>query len=108
MFVLGKLVGLSYKEVCVIGNIYVQGALWALSSLLPLYATIRVITENFSLARAITTIIGIIYSFICSLVFIFFAYRYRPPLIHAFDLCVDNLYSVAKTLGTTYEVVKKW
>lgn len=105
MMVLGKLVGLSYKEVCVIGNVYMQGALWVVSSLLPLYIAIKAVANKCSFFRVVTVLAGIIYSVTYALIFVFFAYRYRPPLVDAFDLCVKNLYSVAERFGTTYEVI---
>lgn len=105
MRTIGNLIGLSYKEICVIGNVYIQGIIWVISSFLPLYIAIKAVIERCILARVATVIAGTIYSVIYTLTFIYFAYRYRPPLAEAFDLCVDNLYLVAEKLGTTYQVV---
>lgn len=105
MMALGYLVGLSYKEVCVIGNVYMQGGLWVLSSLLPLFIAIKALVDRYTISRVITVIVGAIYSVIYTLTFIYFASRYQPPLAEAFDLCVKDLYLVAGRMGTTYEVV---
>lgn len=105
MMTLGNLVGLSYKEVCVLGNVYMQGGLWVLSSLLPLYIAIKALVDRYTISRVITVIVGAIYSVIYTLTFTYFASRYQPPLADAFDLCVKDLYSVAGKMGTTYEVV---
>ena len=40
MSTLGSLLGLSYQEVCVIGNIYVQGVLLVVAAALPLWWTL--------------------------------------------------------------------
>ena len=37
MYALGNLLGLSYQEVCVIGNIYVQGALLVAAAAVPVW-----------------------------------------------------------------------
>lgn len=105
MMALGHLVGLSYKEVCVIGNVYMQGGLWVLSSLLPLFIAIKALVDRYTISRAIAVIAGAIYSLIYTLTFTYFASRYQPPLADAFDLCVKDLYYVADKMGTTYEVV---
>lgn len=101
----GKVLGLTYKEVCVIGNIYVQGLLWAVSSALPLVAAIKAVRERRSLSRIMAVMVSAAYTMICLLIFAGFAWHYRPPLVSAFDLCVADLHNVTRMLGATYEVV---
>ena len=105
MRTIGNLIGLSYKEICVIGNVYIQGIIWVISSFLPHYIAIKAVVEKCILARVATVIVGAIYGVIYTLIFAYFASRYQPPLADAFDLCVKDLHLVAGRMGTTYEVV---
>ena len=105
MYVVGCIFGLGYKEICVIGNVYIQGAIWALSAFLPFIAVALSLRQGVSLKQVALAILSFGYGSICSLIFLGFVWRYQPPLIPAFDLCVENLRAVARQFGTTYEVV---
>lgn len=105
MYAVGRIVGLGYKEICVIGNVYIQGAIWAISAFLPLLAVVLSLRGKISYKRVILAALTFGYGVVCTLIFLWFVWRYQPPLIPAFDLCVENLRAVARQFGTTYEVV---
>ena len=105
MRVLGNLLGLTYKEVCVIGNVYLQGVIWAASSLLPMIAAIVAVTKKREIGRIVTLGTSMLYSAAHWIIFALLCWRYAPPLAPAFDRCVDDLYASARVFGTTYEVV---
>lgn len=105
MRLLGYILGLTYREVCVIGNIYLQGAIWAASSLLPLIVAIVAVVKKREIGRVITLFVSMLYSAVYWIILILLCRRYAPPLAPAFDRCVDDLFFTADLLGTTYEVV---
>lgn len=105
MRVLGNILGLTYREICVIGNVYLQGVLWAASSLLPMIAVIVAVIKRREIGRIVTLGISMLYSAAYWIIFALLCWRYAPPLAPAFDRCVDDLYASAKMFGTTYEVV---
>ena len=99
MYALGSLLGLSYEEVCVIGNIYVQGALLVAATATPLWYAFK---QGEHHAIKIITVVNIL---CCSALVLYFCFRYAPPLGVAFDRCVDDLNNLAAVWNTTYVVV---
>lgn len=98
---IGESLGFSYKEICVIGNIYVQGGLWLLSALLPVVTLI--FHKQPSYRKKLYLAVG--YGVICSILFILICVRYSFPITEGFDVCVNDLHWLARTFGTTYQVV---
>ena len=98
MFLLGKLIGLTYKEVCVVFNLYVQGVVLMLSGCLPLVAAIR-------RSHTQATLIAGIYAALYVAGFAWIVWRYGGPMVPAFDRCVDDLLYVAQKWHTTYNMV---
>ena len=94
---LGHFFGLSYKEICVIGNIYIQGGIWVLSTIVLLIATIKKKRKGVFSAGT--------YTVFCIFIMSYFCIRYAPPLAEAFDKCVADLRTIADLFHTTYEVV---
>ena len=99
MHTLGNLLGLSYQEVCVIGNIYVQGALLVAASAVPLWFAFRQ-KSNYALKT-----IACVNVLCCSALVLYFCFRYAPPLAASFDRCVEDLKNLAEAWHTTYVVV---
>ena len=75
MSAIGEFLGFSYKGICVIGNIYVQGGLWLLSAWLPVVALI--FHKQLSYRNKIYLAVG--YGIICSILFILICVRYSFP-----------------------------
>ena len=102
---LGKLFGLTYKQISVVFNLWVQGAVLALSGLAPAGVTIYKIWESFSVNRLLLTIILILYGIVHVYGFIRMLKHYHLPFDDAFDLCVEDLVWLAKKWNTTYQMV---
>ena len=100
---LGSLLGLSYKETYVIGNIHIQGGIWLLSAMIPVIVLIQ--HKQTSLIKKPCLILAIGYGFIHSILFIMFCGRYSFPIMEGFDVCVKDLQHIAKNYSTTYQAV---
>ena len=100
---LGSLLGLSYKEICVIGNIHIQGGIWLLSAMIPII--VLMLRKQTSLIKKSYLMLAIGYGFIHSILFIMFCGRYSFPIIEGFDVCVKDLQHIAENYSTTYQAV---
>lgn len=105
LLLLGKLFGLTYKQISVVFNLWVQGGLLTLSGLAPLMVTIFKMSESFSMGWMALTIVFALYGFAYVYAFVKMLQHYRLPYDAAFDLCVDDLKRIAIKWHTTYEMV---
>lgn len=102
---LGDLFGLSYKEICVIGNIYIQGGILVLSSFAPFIALIKMMIKKASIGKGLYLLPSIIYGMACCFLFLLVCIRYRFPLTEAFDKCVFDLNVVTNFIHVSYETI---
>lgn len=102
---LGKLFGLTYKQISVVFNLWIQGAFLALSGLAPFGVAIFKVIESFSMEWLVLIIVLAIYSMVYVYGFIRMLQHYHLPFDDAFDLCVKDLQWLAKKWHTTYEMV---
>lgn len=93
------LLGLTYQEFCVIGNIYLQGAICLLAALAPLLLCIR--TKQAPWKWLLSGGNALLHLVIISL---FFGH-YWMPLERAFDLCVQDLNRLGALFGSSYVMV---
>ena len=93
------LLGLTYQEFCVIGNIYMQGAICLLAALAPLLFCIR--TKQAPWKWLLSEGNALLHLVIISL---FFGH-YWMPLERAFDLCVQDLNRIGALFGSSYVMV---
>ena len=105
LLLLGKLFGLTYKQISVVFNLWVQGAVLALSGLAPLGVVIYKMLESFSTGWLVLTIITACYGIVYVYAFIKMLQHYRLPFNAAFDLCVNDLQRLARKWHTTYQIV---
>ena len=105
LLLLGKLFGLTYKQISVVFNLWVQGAVLALSGLAPVGIAIYKILESFSMGWLLLTIIFAVYGMAYVYAFIKMLQHYHLPFNDAFDLCVMDLQFLAKKWHTTYQMV---
>ena len=103
--VIGKLFGLTYKQISVVFNLWVQGAVLTLSGLAPLGATVYKMVESFSIGWLILTIFFACYGAAYVYAFIKMLLHYHLPFDGAFDLCVKDLKWLAAKWHTTYQMV---
>ena len=104
LLLLGKLFGLTYKQISVVFNLWVQGAVLALSSLAPFGVAIYKMTESFSMWWLAISIVLLIYGIAYVYAFIKMLYHYHLPFNDAFDLCVRDLKWYATSWHTTYYI----
>lgn len=93
------LLGLTYQEFCVIGNIYMQGAICLLAALAPLLLCLR--TKQAPWKWLLSGGNALLHLVIISL---FFGH-YWMPLERAFDLCVQDLNRLGALFGSSYVMV---
>ncbi len=104
----GKDLGYSYKEICVIGNLYLQGCvLWLLGMVCAVEGYRLLHRANVRFAKWISAY-GILDGAVSSTVFALLIRRYYGGGAIAFDRCVADLFWLAKKSHTTYEVVNIW
>lgn len=94
---------LTYKEFCVLGNIYLQATICLLSAMAPLMLSIRKwVKSNLSVFKlCLVTINAIAHS----ILYIFVCRHYWMPLESAFNLCYRELVQCAAATGSTYIIV---
>lgn len=105
LLLLGKLFGLTYKQISVVFNLWVQGAVLALSGFAPVVVAVFKMTESFSLGWLALSVVFALYGMANVYGFIKMLKHYRLPFDAAFDLCVDDLKRLAVRWHTTYEMV---
>lgn len=105
LLLLGKLLGLTYKQISVVFNLWVQGAVLTLSGLTPLGASICLLTENFSIDRLLQALLFFCYGMVYVYAFIKMLRHYHLPFDDAFDRCVSDLQWLARKWRTTYQIV---
>lgn len=93
------LLGLTYQEFCVIGNIYMQGAICLLAALAPLLLCLR--TKQAPWKWLLSGGNALLHLVVISL---FFSH-YWMPLERAFDLCVQDLNKIGALFGSSYVMV---
>jgi hypothetical protein len=105
LLLLGKLVGLTYKQISVVFNLWVQGAVLALSGIAPFGVIVYKMLESFSIGWLFLSIIFAIYGMVYVYAFVRMLKHYHLPFNDSFDLCVCDLQWLAKRWHTTYQMV---
>lgn len=105
LYVIGMLFGCSYKEICVIINIYLESGLCLLSILWVTWITIRRFLRTKTIGSGVLMIGGIAYGFVGIALFLWICSHYYMPMNDAFDLCYHELIQLAKEYHTTYNIV---
>ena len=105
LLLLGKLLGLSYEQISVVFNLWVQGAVLMISGIAPFFIVIFKTWGTFSLDKLILSIILALYGIAYIYAFIKMLNRYHLPYNTAFDLCVSDLQRLARKWHTTYQIV---
>lgn len=97
--------GLTYKEICVIGNIYLEAGVCVLSALWLTWSTIKVYRRNRTILHSLLMSAGLLYGMINLFVFLLICSHYAMPMEKAFDLCYHELLILASDWHTTYNNV---
>lgn len=100
---LGEATHLTYIEISVVFNLWIQGGLLVLSSALPFgIAVYRCLTDN--LRFSVVAFTGISFMIQCA-GFVWVLVHYGINMSRAFDLCVADLLRVAEVWHTSYNMV---
>lgn len=105
LLLLGKLCGLTYKQISVVFNLWSQGTVLMLSGMAPLGIAVYKMMGAFSLWWLLLSAVLLIYGFAYVYAFIKMLQHYHLPFNAAFDLCVDDLQRLARKWNTTYQMV---
>ena len=105
LLLLGKLCGLTYKQISVVFNLWLQGVVLMLSGLAPFGIAVYKMMGAFSLWWLLLSAVLLIYGFAYVYAFIKMLQHYHLPFNAAFDLCVDDLQRLAAKWNTTYQMV---
>lgn len=105
LLLLGKLCGLTYKQISVVFNLWLQGVVLMLSGLAPFGIAVYKMMGSFSLWWLLLSAVLLIYGFAYVYAFIKMLQHYHLPFNAAFDLCVDDLQRLAAKWNTTYQMV---
>lgn len=97
--------GLTYKEICVIGNIYLEAGICLLSALWLTWSTIKSYGRNRTRQLCLLMSVGLLYGMIYLFVFLLICNHYAMPMEKAFDLCYHELLMLASDWNTTYNNV---
>lgn len=102
---LGKLLGLTYKQISVVFNLWVQGAVLTLSGLVPFGIAVYKMMGTFSMGLLVLSVLLALYGIAYLYAFIRMLQHYHLPFNYAFDLCVEDLQRLATKWRTTYKMV---
>ena len=105
LLLLGKLFGLTYKQISVVFSLWVEGAVLALSGLAPFGIAVYKMMESFSMWWLLLSVALLIYGIAYVYSFVKMLQHYHLPFNDAFDLCVRDLQWLAKKWHTTYQIV---
>lgn len=97
--------GLTYKEFCVIGNIYVQCAVLMWSGLYLLYVVIKMLLKKYNIYNIAICIVAVLHNITLDYIVCWLCVRYKAPLEPAFDICYRDLNFIATHFGSTYMMV---
>lgn len=101
----GRFLGYTYKEICVIVNIYMEAGLCLLSALWVTWAAIKCFTHRKTIGNRLLMATGIIYGIAYIGGFMWLCQHYAMPMNDAFDLCYSELIQLANDYHTTYNNV---
>lgn len=105
LLLLGKSLGLSYKQISVVFNLYLQGGLLALSGMMPLVAIVWNMLEHSNSLYWFVMLLTIFYASIYVVGFVGLLQHYYLPMNYAFDLCVNDLECIASKWHISYHAV---
>ena len=105
LMLLGKLCGLTYKQISVVFNLWLQGAVLVLSALMPLAVSAIRICSGFTFLRLLSVVFFVIYAMAYIWAFLRMLLHYHLPVDRAFDCCVHDLQVLAGKWHTSYQVV---
>lgn len=105
LLLLGKSTNLSYKQISVVFNLWLQGALLMVSGALPLCGCLMNMSYGVGMSQILLTLFFLVYFLIYVWAFIGMCRHYGWDMDYAFDLCVSDLKRIAQSWGMSYHAV---
>jgi hypothetical protein len=105
LYVTGTALGFTYKEICVIINIYAQSGLCLLSALWVTWAAIKRFLSRKTTGNGLLVVTGVIYGSAYAIGFLWVCQHYAMPMNQAFDLCYQELIQLSKDYHISYNNV---
>ena len=99
LMALGRFTHLTYKQISVIFNLWIQGIVLLLASITPLAISICK-DDNIVIISMLA-----VYSFVCTYTIIRILRHYMLPLEETFDLCVADLLRISARWKRSYNYV---
>jgi len=102
---LGNRFGMSYKKISVWFNLYLQGGVVVIFSMMPSVASFVRALNNASLINILLLIFFVCLSIVVTLLYIKMIKHYGNDIDEAFDKCVDELIALAAVFKISYQRV---
>jgi hypothetical protein len=105
LYIIGNNIGLSYKEICVISNIYIESGICLISGVWVTWTAIKRFLFNKTITNSVLMSFLIIYGMAYMVGELWICWHYNMPMDDAFDLCFHELCHLATKYNTTYNNV---
>lgn len=105
MGIVGVAWGLTYKEIFVLVNIYLQGGICLLSALWLTWNAFRAYLSRKTIFDAMLMAIGITVGGFYFAAFLWLCNHYAMPITDAYNLCYHEMKQLAREFHTTYNIV---
>lgn len=105
LLLVGKVFRLTYKEISVVFNLWIQGTVLVVSSLLPFASSMYAIIVNHSWQNVCITVFFLVYVVINVVAFVAMLRHYGKNMNVAFDKCVEDLERIALSWKMSYHMV---
>lgn len=102
---LGKCFGLTYKQISVVFNLWIQGGVLVLSAWLPFVQSLMCQNRAHAGFWWIIIICALCYGIVYLWAFVLMLRHYRLPFDRAFDQCVNDLLRIANIWHCSYYAV---
>ena len=103
MMFVGRIFGCSYEEICVIGNLYVQGGVLWLFGMVSAIEGLRVLRWADSRFAKRIAVCGLLDGAVSTALFVWLIVHYRGGAEAVFDRCVHDLLRLAAKLRISYQ-----
>ena len=97
--------GLTYKEICVIGNLYMQSGIFLFTVAYLIWVTYKRYRVKKTIPNMCVLIAGLIYLVATFVGFCWVLYHYPLPLESSYDKCYHELVNLTHTYGISYNDV---
>lgn len=105
LLLLGKCLGLTYKQISVIFNLYLQGGVLAISGAMPFSIAIWRCIPAIDVLGILILLVCFAYFSIYIVGYIALIKHYHTPMEYAFNLCVTDLQWISKKWKISYHAV---